>query len=109
MAEMSEENRTLKRELAISKEVKRGPIQLPIGFVPHSMFLCFIKGARWEMEKRNDVVENFKQAVSLLMNALEERNDKLFLSQSKADLDTPQSLVAAELLSMALHVAKTIL
>ena len=106
---MSEENRTLKRELAISKEVKRGPIQLPIGFVPHSMFLHFIKGARGEMEKQNNVVENFKQAVGLLMNALEERNDKSFLSQSKADLDTPQSLVAAELLSMALHVAKTIL
>ena len=61
------------------------------------------------MEKQNNVVENFKQAVSLLMNALEERNDKLFLSQSKADLDTPQSLVAAELLSMPLHVAKSTL
>ena len=54
MAEMSEENRTLKRELAISKEVKRGPIQLPIGFVPHSMFLHFIKGAGWEMEKQKE-------------------------------------------------------
>jgi len=131
LAEKNLENQTLKQELKAEKSTRLDSFQLPAGvvssvsvaaekrrdeyyaeileeqpirggFVAHSIFIRFIKGARGKHERRDNAKESFKKRAEELVKALENRKEESFLSSSKADLEAPQSLVASQLLSMAL-------
>ena len=78
------------------------------GFVAHSFFVRFVKGAFQQagedQKGRKEAFSSFVNISKPLVAALKKRNDCSFLSESMRDTEAPQSLVASQLLSLALGV-----
>ena len=97
-----------KRDMYYAEYLNATPVRG--GFVAHKMFVCFVKGARGNHENKwDEALQLFQDKASGLVTALSKRVAGSFLSTFKPDLEAPQSLVASELLLMALDVWKEVL
>lgn len=77
------------------------------GFVAHDVFVRFVKGARGKHEWKEAALNDLKSEAEGWADLLRNRQNRSFLAADKPDLEAPQSLVASELLRMAVRIAES--